>query len=116
MILNGFAADCSASVREHLLARASDCFRNVLTGLLRLATGEPTSHVRKTDQASAADLQRGQFPSGEYPVNCSAAEPQALSQMTYANQGALNIRLHVYFLSRSASPPILIRLENISRT
>jgi hypothetical protein len=56
---------------------------------------EPVAHIGQSDESAAADLQGGQFTLGQYSMNCSAAEPETLSQMTYADQGTLNIRLHV---------------------
>jgi hypothetical protein len=56
---------------------------------------EPVAHIGQPDESAATDLQGGQFTPGQYSMNCSAAEPQALSQMTYADQGTLNVRLHL---------------------
>jgi hypothetical protein len=52
---------------------------------------EPVVHIGQPDESALAGVQRGQFAPGQYPMNCSAAEPETLSQMTYADQGALNI-------------------------
>jgi hypothetical protein len=76
---------CSASVREHLVCPPSADFLGLLAAI------NPTAQLGEPNQTPAADSQRRQFPSGKYPVNCSAAELQMLSQTTYADECALNI-------------------------
>jgi hypothetical protein len=82
----------SASVREHLLCPLSDNFSPVRLWQGRhLAAVKPPAQLGKPNQASAANFQCTQFAPSQYPVNCSPAEPQTLSQMIYADKRTLNI-------------------------
>jgi hypothetical protein len=108
---------CSTSVREHLLCPASDNFSPVrLWQGRRFPAIKPPAQLGDPNQASAADFQRRQFAPSQYPVNCSPAEPQTLSQMIYPDKRTLNIRLH-FRLPFTLRPPIrAISLKNIART
>jgi hypothetical protein len=78
--------------------------------------GEPVAHIGQPDESAAADLQGGQFTPGQYSINCSTAEPESLSQMSYADQGAFNVRLHLELPFISDLPFLPIRQRNNNRT
>jgi hypothetical protein len=84
----------------HVRARRLDC-----------APAEPRPHVTQADQPATADLDRRKLAPGEYPMNCSAAEPETFSQMTYADQGAFNVRLHVRLPFTCGLPSAPVHLE-----
>jgi hypothetical protein len=61
----------------------------------RPAAIKPSVQLGELDEAAAADLQWRKVALRQYSLNCSTAELETLSQVIYADQGALNIRLHL---------------------